>query len=186
VVYRECQNKGLMANSKNAQQLAKDLVQDVYIKIVEKDCAALKNFVGASENSIFTYLGIISVNVVRNFATSRRAQRRPNIERSINDDLSGVKDNYWMLDPNANLNDAEERLALESLLKEIEEVLDDCAKGRDRDRNKKIFKLCVYQGYSAEEVMANFEFGLSSKRIGNLISVLKKCVRKKLLAKGFH
>jgi RNA polymerase sigma factor (sigma-70 family) len=186
MVYRECQNKGLLANSKNAQQLLEDLVQDVYMKIVEKDCSALKNYVGASDNSIFAYLGIISINVVRNYVTSQRAKRRPNIEKSINDDFSAIKDSYWMLDPNANLNDAEERLALESLLKEIEEVLDDCAKGKDQDRNKEIFKLCVYKGYSAEEVTSKFEFGLSSKRIGNLISELKKCVRKKLLDKGIR
>lgn len=183
MVYRECQNKGLLANSKNKKQFLEDLVQDVYAKILEKDCGALKNYVGASDNSIFAYLGIISINVVRNHITSQNAKRRPNIEKSIDDDFSAIKDRYWILDPNANLNDAEEWLALESLLNEIEIVLDDCAKGKYLDRNKEIFKLCVFEGYSAEEVTENFEFGLSSKRVGNLISVLKKCVREKLLDK---
>ncbi len=186
MVHRESQNKGLLTNTKNKQQLQEDLVQNVYLKLVENDCSALKNYIGASENSIFTYLGIISINVVRNYATKQRAQRRPKIDKSLNDDFSEIKDSYWLLDPNPNLNEAEVRLSFESFLKEIEEVLDDCAKGKDRDRNKEIFRLCIYKGYSAEEVTANFEFGLSSKRIGNLISDLKNCVRKKLLDKGIR
>ena len=59
------------------EDLIDDLVQVVYMRLVEEGNRALDRFEGEHENSIFQYLGIISVNVVRDHFREAKAQKRP-------------------------------------------------------------------------------------------------------------
>ena len=91
-VYRECIRRGITKGSDQFEQIVQDLVQDVYIKLVEKNCKALYNFIGASENSIFTYLAIIIKNVVLNHVISMSVQKRKSKKKSMNigEDISMI------------------------------------------------------------------------------------------------
>jgi len=66
VINRECREKNIFENFSQPKQVMNDLVQEVYVKLIEKDKKALRDFQGRYENSIFLYLGTIAKNVVRN------------------------------------------------------------------------------------------------------------------------
>lgn len=174
VICRECKEKGLYENTPQFHQIVQDLVQDVYVKLVEKNCKALKAFVGVSENSIFTYIGIIAKNVVRNYLIKRGAQKRPSIKKTIDEALLSQDLEYAFAT-------VEEEFTLEIRKEEIEHILENSIKGRDKERNKLIFNLYFYEGFSPEEIAAQFDFALSAKRIGNIISDIKQELRKELL-----
>ena len=176
VTYRECKQKRIIEHSVPFRQIVPDLVQDVYVRLVENNCKALRDFIGASENSIYTYIGIIAKNVVRNYLIKMGAQKRPAIDKSI-DDIQSISKNWISKDKlNIVLNDREE-----DLKEQIEVILDRQLKGRDKERNKLIFKLYMYEGFSPEEIALQKKFSLSAKRIGNIISEIKKELRYQLL-----
>jgi len=184
VIARECKAKAISRVDFQYQKTIPDLVQDVYVKLVSNECKALKNFVGASENSIYKYLNIIAKNVVKNHLTKIRAQKRPFIKKSIdevvivgeNDERISIKEGIRSTD-----FDVEEEVAVEILQDEIEAILDRILKGKDKQRNKLMFKLHLFEGFSAEEIASQFPFGLTSKRVSNLIADIRRSLRQELL-----
>src|SRR2546422_8662693 len=56
-----------------------DLVQLVYMRLIAGHCRALKQFSGKHENSIYQYLAIISLNVVRDHFRGTNALKRPRV-----------------------------------------------------------------------------------------------------------
>ena len=184
VVFRECRANITYEMTSQLNQVVQDLVQEVYLRLVEKKCKALKAYEGACENSIYIYLGTIAKNVVRNYVIKMAAQKRPSIEKFIYDTsfvTEGGRETLVSDRFQSNYGDIEDEFRLEILEEEIEDILDKCLKGKDRERNKIIFKLYFYEGFSSEEITSQFSFNLSSKRIGNIISEVKQELRKKLL-----
>src|SRR5205085_4228229 len=59
-----------------------DLVQAVYAKLVN-DPGTLERFEGGFDNSIFQYLGIIAINVVRDHFRLMLALKRPRVTFSL-------------------------------------------------------------------------------------------------------
>lgn len=184
VIYRECKAKGINRLDSQLQKTVQDLVQDVYVKLIADKCKALNNFIGMSENSIYTYLGIIAKNVVNNYITKIKAQKRPSFEKSIDEILTISEKGEKILITHkikSAYSDVEEKFTLEILKEEIDHILDTILKGKDKERNKLIFKLHLYEGISVEDLASKFHFGLSSKRISNLITDIKKELRQELL-----
>ena len=62
-----------------------DLVQAVYMRLVEDHNRALERFEGQYANSIYQYLAMISINVVRDYFREMRAQKRPKISFSLDE-----------------------------------------------------------------------------------------------------
>jgi RNA polymerase sigma factor (sigma-70 family) len=183
VIYRECKAMGISRQADQFKQTVEDLVQDVYVKLSDNNCKALKNFVGASENSIYTYLGIIAKNVVRNHAIKVKAQKRPSIEKSLDEviAISETGEKILIRDTVRSPGSAAEQdFSVEILREEIEDILNKILTGKQLERDKLIFKLHLYQKFSAEDITKKFNFGLSSKRISNLITSIKKDLRQEL------
>lgn len=181
-VYRECRDKKITSNKNEFKLIVQDLVQDVYEKLVAKNCKALLEFQGASENSIYAYLGMIAKNVVRNYLIQKSAKKRPQIAESLDEMLTSAperleKDRLKFIDI-GNQDD----FSFEILREEIEMILDRLLKGADGERNKIIFKLFLYEDLSPEEIAAQLAFPLSEKRIRNIITNIKKMLRQELLA----
>lgn len=63
-------------NVQKSTETLKDLKQEVYLKLLENDCGALKNFKGSNESSFLGYLYTISVNVVRNYFKAQKTLKR--------------------------------------------------------------------------------------------------------------
>lgn len=179
MIYRECRDKELASATNNFHETAQDLVQDVYMKLVEQNCKALKNFEGRSENSIYAYLGIIAKNVVRNHITKKSAKKRPQIGASMDDvdfETKFDKNRLSELGYISHLNLEK----LTNIKEKIEHILNSKLKNKNKQRNKFIFKLYFYDDFSIDEIASHFGFKLSSKRISNLISELKKIIRQNL------
>jgi RNA polymerase sigma factor (sigma-70 family) len=183
VIYRESEKMGFTKEDSQFQNTLKDLVQEVYLKLVANDCKALKNFTGASVNSIYTYLGVIAKNVVKNHVISINAQKRSLPEKSLDEVLTITENGQKIYTKDVIKSpdsDIEDELSVTILKEEIDSILDNILKNKDKDRNKLIFKLCFYEGFSPEEIASQFGFGLSSKRISNLTTEIKNKLRQEL------
>src|SRR5437870_5830793 len=86
------------------EDLIDDLVQVVYMRLVEEGNRALDRFEGEHENSIFQYLGIISVNVVRDHFREAKAQKRPKVTFSLDELLENVGDGGILKDAVSSIN----------------------------------------------------------------------------------
>src|SRR4030095_7772433 len=80
------------------EDLIEDLVQAVYVRLVEEGNRALKRFEGEHENSIYRYLGIISMNVVRDHFREAKAQKRPKVTYSLDELLDSSGDGGMLKD----------------------------------------------------------------------------------------
>jgi len=173
VVFRECIDKDVFVNYSLSKQVVGDLVQEVYMKLVDNDRKALRNFQGAHKNSIYLYLGTIAKNAVRNYLVKMSAQKRPTIESSLNDSVlvSNDGDKVTVIEQlESKQNSVEDKIKLKILKEEIDEILDKYLKGRTKLRNKIIFKLHFYEGLTAEEIVTQLNFEISESRVINLIS----------------
>jgi RNA polymerase sigma factor (sigma-70 family) len=185
-IYRECCRTGAPQRASSFGNVYEDLVQEVYVKLVSSHCKALREFKGASENSIFLYLGIIGRNVVRNYWMNLAAQKRASVEVPLEAPASSDEDSSGS-SPEDEIRsrqfDLEDQLDEESLRQEIETILDQTLQGKNRHRDRLIFQLAIYEGFTAEEISSRFDFDLSAKGIGNLLSQLKHVLKEELLEK---
>ena len=180
ITFRECKNKIDRHSRNQFDQIVQDLVQDVYCRLVENNCKALRNYVGQSENAIYVYLSRIAQNVVNNYVIKMSAQKRPKIDRSLTELVENHGDKHMHLSSQTVIDEPDEELQAEELIEEIENILDDCLTGPDKYRNKLIFKLFFFDGFSANDIAKNFGFRLSPKRVGNILSDLKRIIRREL------
>ena len=139
--------------------MIEDLVQGVYIKLVEDQNSALERFEGEHENSIFKYLGMISMNVVRDHFREVTAQKRPKVTVSLDQLLSRGDASFPAAD--TNITFAED---------EIEQVLLKVVKGRNRERDILIFKLRFYEELTLNEIAETQGLKLSPVSIGSILN----------------
>lgn len=182
-VFREYKTKINSENEGQIKSVVDDLVQDVYTKLVENQAKALKVFKGANDNSIFKYLGMIAKNTVLNYAIKAGAQKRQAFKQSLDrfhiySTLGDALTLHQAAHPAKN--DVEEVVLLESLLEEIDTILDRFYKGKHRLRNKLLFRLYFVQGLPVESIAETFFVELSKKRINNIISEMKNEIQKSL------
>ena len=173
MVIQECKNSELKKNIFQFEETVRDLVQDVYLKLLQNDCKALRTFRGDSENSIYSYLAIISKNVVKNYIVKIRAKKRPPIDRSLDNFIIVNEENgevYYCDKHKTAIFDTEQEFKLKMLKEKIDICLKRIMTGRDKDRNKEIYQLHLYNGYTPKEIASYFNFGLSTRRIANIIS----------------
>jgi RNA polymerase sigma factor (sigma-70 family) len=160
------------------EDLVEDLVQAVYIRLVEDRNRALERFEGEHENSIFQYLGMIAINVVRDYFRETRAQKRPKISVSL-DELLEVGGDGALLDESMGSlwkpmgSDSGSGLSEE----EIDIALRRAVKGKNRDRDLLIFKLKFYEGLTLDEITQSMALDISPVSVGSIINRIIKKLR---------
>jgi RNA polymerase sigma-70 factor (ECF subfamily) len=152
-----------------------DLVQQVYIRLVEDRSRALKRFEGEHENSIYEYLRMISINVVRDYFREIKAQKRPKISYSLDEMLETRGDTALSPRPGTSDGPMVDNAYAVFAVQEIEHVLRKAVSGKNRDRDTLIFKLHYYDGLTSEEIIS--VMGLEITTIG-VNSILNRIVRK--------
>ncbi|HSE96843.1 MAG TPA: sigma-70 family RNA polymerase sigma factor [Blastocatellia bacterium] len=152
--------------------LIEDLVQEVYKRLVTDRSRALKRFEGEHENSIYQYLIMISINVVRDHFREARAQKRPKVSESL-DQLLETGDNALL-----------DRAAIQNspviTLDEIELALRKAVTGKNRERDMLIFKLRFYEGLTLEEITKVIGGNISAISIGSILNRMLKKLRRML------
>ena len=153
------------------EDMIEDLVQAVYMRLVEDQNRALERFEGEYENSIFQYLGMISVNVVRDYFREAKAQKRPKVSYSLDELLEKSGDSSMFEEAKSRLDG---RALTESSaaysIEEIERALRKAASGRHRDRDMMIFQLRYYEGLTLEEIKQAMNLDLSPISVGSILN----------------
>lgn len=152
------------------ESVAEDLVQDVYKRLVEDDCRALKQFSGSSENSICAYLAMIAVNVVRDHFREARAQKRPKISFSLDQLLDEQRDAPLLRDAVSQLDGRPLGPNSSLTVEEVERALRAVLTGDNRDRDLLIFQLRYYEGLTLEEIRDVMELKLSTVSVGSVLN----------------
>jgi RNA polymerase sigma factor (sigma-70 family) len=149
-----------------SEDLIDDLVQLVYSKCIENRSEALRRFKGKHERSIFQYLAIISINIVRDHFRAINAQKRPKITISL-DELS-----------EAGLPVTRADLTME----EIESALRRSVSWRHPSRDMLIFKLRYMEGLTLEEIIKVMNLNISAAALNLILKRITERM-KSLLAK---
>ena len=89
------------------------------------------------------------------------------------------------LDPEAgkDAHGSEEKISFGIFLQEIDEHLNSCLFGPDRDRDRTIFWLYFRQGMSTKEIASLPGMALGTKGVGSVIERLKQGVREQVLGR---
>jgi RNA polymerase sigma factor (sigma-70 family) len=159
--------------------ILEDLVQGVYVKLINDDAGALTRFEGAHENSIHQYLGIIAINVVRDHFRRNRPRRTVSLDQLLEEgDHALVREG---IDNVAAPDSVDRRVAVAQ--DEIEELLRRVIKGRNRDRDILIFKLRFFEELTPTEISKVVP--LPSRQISSIIRRVLLRIRP-LLARKYH
>jgi RNA polymerase sigma factor (sigma-70 family) len=156
--------------------LVEDLIQSVYQRLVEDRNRALQRFEGEHANSIYQYLGMISINVVRDHFRETRAAKRPKISVSLDQLLETkgdavVSDEPWPGSWSAATSDAQWSWT------EIEEALRRAVRGKNRDRDLLIFKLRYLEGLTLDEITSFMQLDISPVSVGSILNRIIKKLR---------
>jgi RNA polymerase sigma factor (sigma-70 family) len=160
------------------EDLIEDLVQAVYVRLVEDHNRALARFEGEYANSIFQYLSMISINVVRDYFREMRAQKRPKVSFSLDELLETSGDG-------AIFEEARSRIDGQPLghdkemftFEEIEEALDKAVSGKNRNRDILIFRLRYIEGLTLEEITKVMGLDISAISVGSILNRIIKRLR---------
>lgn len=162
--------------------LIEDLVQAVYVRLVEEGNRALDRFEGTHENSIFQYLGIISMNVVRDHFREAKAHKRPKVTFSLNELLDNIGEGGMLKEAISSI-DGKPIMgsALNLTMKDIEAALKRSVGRRHRDRDALIFKLRYYDGLTLEEIRKTLGLDISPIGIGSILNRINGKMRARLI-----
>jgi RNA polymerase sigma factor (sigma-70 family) len=156
---------------------SEDLIQSVYCRLIENRSQALRRFKGRHDNSIYQYLMMISVNVVRDYFREMNAIKRPKISFSLDEVLAADG-------AAASLGD---RTRLETVpapgansaftMDEIDNALKKAVGWRNRDRNILIFQLYYMEGLTLEEIINLLELGITAVGVNSILNRITRRMR---------
>ncbi len=171
-----------------AQETILDLVQDVYLKLIERNQKALRNFKGAEENSFFAYLARIASNIVEEYFRKQSAEKRKNpiVPMDMATEESVL--------PTSQANsaypyfkaDGEEELLTRITIREISELTEKLLVGPHLQRDKIIFKLHVMEGFSVKQLAQKQDFGLQVSSLESIIRRTRNKITHALRVKSPH
>jgi len=162
------------------EDLIEDLVQVVYVRLVEEGNRALDRFEGEHENSIFQYLGIISINVVRDHFREAKAQKRPKISFSLDELLETAGEGGMLKDAVSGIDGSWTGAASNLTMEDLEGALKRSVSRRHRDRDALIFKLRYFDGLTLEEIKKALALDISPIGIGSILNRIIHRLRAKL------
>lgn len=138
----------------DAAQYADDVIQEVFVKLCDKDCQTLRNFQPDHDNAFFGFLKRIAYNETLNFLRRRR---------------TGTRDDGEI--PDIPVQPGQDALLLE---REIGELLDEATSS---EKDKAVFWLYYRQGYTARAISEIGAIGLKEKGVESKIFALTKRIR---------
>jgi RNA polymerase sigma factor (sigma-70 family) len=163
-----------------------DLVQGVYVRLIQDNRQALRKFKGEFHTSIYSYLTAIAVNVVRDYCREIHAIKRPQIAVSLDSLLGETGDLVWT---KGNSTQEESQLAevmdeeeQEIVLKLIDEAFRRVPKWKNRDRDVLMLKLRIINGLKLKEIDKLMGLGLSTVTISSIVNRTLKKIKPVLIA----
>jgi len=156
------------------QQVVDDLVQETYLKLCANKCRLLLEFATKHPDAILGYIKTIAVNVAHDHFKSLHSQKRGSGE--VSQILEGT-------DPNASPSKAggQEAIEQEVLFRQIDECLESCLDGADKDRDRIIFWLYFQHGMTAKDIAVLPTIGLSAKGVESVVCRLTRLLRDRMV-----
>jgi RNA polymerase sigma factor (sigma-70 family) len=157
------------------------------MRLIEDHNRAIERFEGEYANSIFQYLSMISINVVRDYFREMRAQKRPKVSYSLDELLETSGDGAIFDEAHGRLEGQPHGHAKDSLtVEEVEQALERIVSGKNRDRDILIFKLRYYEGLTLDEITKAMSLDISAISVGSILNRTIKKLRKTLDPPGHH
>jgi RNA polymerase sigma factor (sigma-70 family) len=165
------------------QETIRDLVQNVYIRLLENRRHALKTFRGKRGGSVYAYLAKIATTVVADYLRHETAEKRAAQVISldepvvIGEESSEVPRECVVADPKARPVD---QSPASITINDLVEQLDHLVTGEHKDRDMLILLLHLVDGLTAEEIASIREIGLEQSGIASVISRNKSKLKEEL------
>ncbi len=156
-----------------------DLIQDTYLKLCENDCRLLRSFQSRHEESIYGFLKVIASNVVHDHFKSALAAKRGSGQTEAIVDPAQISAKIVAID---SFDAVSHRLQLEYL----DKVLTQVTAGRDQSKKRTIFWLRHRQGFTASEIAAIPEIGLTTEGVESVLLRLAVMIRGHVMASTPH
>ena len=148
-----------------------DLIQAVYVRLVEDGRRAIQSFAGEHDNSIYQYLGMIAVNVVRDHFREAKALKRPKVCFSLDELAEKVGDGILSRAVVSRLDGTPATNSGHTFTREeLDEALERAVRDRHRERDILIFKLRYYDGLTLDEIKDTLQLDLSPVSVGSILN----------------
>jgi RNA polymerase sigma-70 factor (ECF subfamily) len=159
------------------QQVVDDLVQDTYLKLCSNKCRQLMEFAAQHPEKILGYMKTTAMNVAHDHFKSLHSQKRGSGE--VSQMAEDADRQAAPRDPGGP-----EAIEHEVLFKQIDECIESCLEGPDRDRDRTIFWLYYQQGMTAKDIAALPTIDLTAKGVESVIVRVIRLLRERMV--GLH
>jgi len=161
---------------KDPQQYIEDLLQETYLKLCANRCRALLEFARQhEEDAVMGYIKTIAINLAHDHFKGLHSQKR-----------GGGETNQLLeeFDPPSQSGSlgGPEAMEREIFLKQVDERLQACAAGSNRERDCLIFWFYYLQGMSARAIAELATIELTAKGVESVLTRLMRCVREHMVA----
>lgn len=153
-----------------------DIVQNIYLRLLQHNCRAFQVFKGTTEVSWFCYLRVIATHITLNHLRSKNAGKRPPLGRSL--DVGSDFDRERKLHQGRNTGDQElttdEDIRMMELYDQINYCLDLALRGPNKARDKLLFQLYYFDGLTVEEIATSQGIGMRAHAVEVAISRVRQ------------
>jgi RNA polymerase sigma factor (sigma-70 family) len=152
-----CQRGGWRAYSVDVD-LINDLVQEVYLKLLECTRGALQGFRGANDAAVFVYIGRVAISVVVDHLRRSGARKRGSDVCSLDATVTDEEGREMTLaDRLMSSGPSPEQEATAALLRdEVSEILGRSLRGRNAGRDLAIAEAFIFDECSLAEIAERF------------------------------
>lgn len=152
-----------------------DLFQNTILRLLEKDCAAMKRFTGGTGEELLAYLAVITRSVVRDSNRRQRASKRPSAQVSLTPDSLKRIQSTGLYGPGESHE--MERKILGRELKDLSIRTIRNLSGPFSSRDQLIFELYFDHGLSTTQIARCEGIELSKTGVEKVLTRLKDRVR---------
>ncbi len=162
-----------------SKELIRDLVQEVYIRLVRNNCKILKNFRPSNNGSIFAYLTLTSASVVKDYFRKTGRLKRKGSLLSICEELDFSKADCIMNNRLASFTftNPEEQLIAKDLLEKLEEHYSSVDAKGNNNIKELLFKLYFLKGMSIRDISRINGLNITLGNINTIIWRMKREIK---------
>jgi RNA polymerase sigma factor (sigma-70 family) len=166
----------LRLDESESGETIRELVQDVYLRLLENEGQALKRFQGQHEKSIYTYLARIATTVVldhlRQELANKRAAQAVSWSEILNQDSSRLdvdQARSTTTGPSYTEYQLDEQVTIDDLRYQLNHILE----GEQKQRDTLIFFLHVFDGLTAGDIASQEGIGLTQRGVESVLRRIK-------------
>lgn len=165
----------------------RDLVQEVYIKLVKDSCRLLKDFNSEYNDSIYAYLALTSASVVkdhfRKFGTIKRKASNGfyQVRLNITEEMKLINKMMSSVIP----SNPEKQIIAKDMLEKIKDYYSSNHSKRNNKKRGLIFQLYFLQGLSIKDISCIKGLNISSNYANTIIFRMKREIRNLILNDSF-